>query len=161
MAKESDSANGEILARVRADEVTWTCAHGDGTVEACFETPLAVAALLAAGVVFVNAPWYRSDLPESDRGVARLLVNSSDVFAWACAEAEDLPMAEIPRLYAAWRADRTWGTTAWCIALRRAPAQPPVAARMHAAGTWDPERLAREGTTYLDARLAELTPVAA
>jgi hypothetical protein len=74
---------------------------------------LALAQLLADDVLL---PFQLKD----SRGAptTALFVNTSDDFAWACADCEPLPNDEIPNLYSMHVADRTWGALRWAC-LRR------------------------------------------
>lgn len=66
-----------------------------------------------------------------------LYVNCNDVFAWACADAEDLPNDEIGNLYKMHIADPKWGSIKWCCHRRNEQPQKPVADDMKLDGSWD------------------------
>ncbi len=74
-------------------------------------------------------------------------VDCSDVFAWGCADAEDLPLLgfgderEAPfwDLYERVRACPKWGSTQWCILRRGRRPQAPVEKRMREEGAWLPQ----------------------
>lgn len=61
----------------------------------------------------------------------------NDVFAWGCADVEELPYSEIMPLWRAWKADKVWGTAKWCCRQRNMKPQQPVIRRMKEAGVWD------------------------
>lgn len=104
--------------------------------------PQMLAALLAAEVVFLNTHWWKEDWPEEARKTAALCVGCSDVFAWACADAEGLLYGEIEDLYDHWRHDPLWGSAVWCAKKRRLMPQKRVEDRIRAAGLWDLDALA-------------------
>ena len=64
-------------------------------------------------------------------------MNCNDIFAWACADAEEVEHGEIQALYDLWLKDRTWGAAKWCAIKRNQKPQPPVIASMKKAGAWD------------------------
>ena len=67
-----------------------------------------LAELLQAGVLFMNTRkylGYRGEgLPVGETTVLFVLAN--DVFAWGCADAEDIPDKELPTLYRMWKSGR-------------------------------------------------------
>jgi hypothetical protein len=68
-----------------------------------------------------------------------LSVLCSDIFAYACADAEDLPYDEIPKLYKEHLRNKKWGSTVWCCIRRN---QKPLNKRieqMKADGAWREE----------------------
>lgn len=89
-----------------------------------------VAELLMNEVLFVNSrpyvsnPWDKKDASSIGGPTLVLFVICNDIFAWACADAECVSMKELPYLYEAWRADRTWGAAVWCIKKRKQMPQP-------------------------------------
>ena len=124
------------------DDVYWTMHWGSQfpekpATEVMFEDSKALARLLAEEVIFLNSHWWEKDWPERAQKVASLNVNCNDIFAWACADAEEIAYDEIRGLYDLWMADRTWGATKWCAIKRRQQPQPPVIAAMKKAGAWD------------------------
>ena len=68
-----------------------------------------------------------------------LSVNCSDVFGWACADAEDLPTDQIGRLYKMHLADPNWGSTKWCCLQRKQRPQAAMEKMMRKEGAWDEE----------------------
>lgn len=74
-------------------------------------------------------------------------MNCSDVFYWACADAEPLPPvgfgADLDRpfwdLYDAVRKDGDAGATRWCCLRRGMRPQTPLEKRMRERGEWTPE----------------------
>lgn len=79
-----------------------------------------------------------------------LRVNCSDIFAWACSDAEDLPENQILPLYKMVKADPHWGDTKWCCMRRNQKPQPPVEKMMREAGAWD-EMMDKLGPNTMDA----------
>lgn len=83
----------------------------------------------------------------SNEGRIVPMVNCSDVFAWGCADAEDIPLLgfddEMEKpfwdLYEMVRGDPKWGSTQWCILKRKQRPQKPVERDMRDQGVWLPE----------------------
>jgi hypothetical protein len=103
--------------------------------------PAMLAALLAAEVVFLNTHWWNKDWPEEAQRTVKLCVICNDVFAWACADAEELDYREITDLYDHWMKDPDWGPAIWCIKKRNQMPQGPVVDRIRAAGIWDLDQM--------------------
>ncbi len=124
------------------DDVYWTMKWGPQfpekpETEMMFEEGQALARLLAEEVIFLNSHWWEKDWPERARKITSLNVNCNDIFAWACADAEEVEHGEIQALYDLWLKDRTWGAAKWCAIKRNQKPQPPVIASMKKAGAWD------------------------
>lgn len=124
------------------DDVYWTMTWGKKypdkpETERMFEDDKALARLLAEGVVFLNSHWWEEDWPERAKKITSLNVNCNDIFAWGCADAEEMEYDELQGLYDLWFADRTWGAAKWCASKRKQQPQPPVIASMKKAGVWD------------------------
>lgn len=97
----------------------------------------ALAELLDKGVLFANSRDFL-DLDGTKGGhTVVLFVNCNDIFAWGCADAEDLPHDEIANLYKAVQADPAWGAAKWCCVRRQQKPQKPAEDMMQAAGSWD------------------------
>lgn len=117
--------------------------YDDKGEEHCDDS-FALAELLKAEVVFPNQRSYAHkrngvwpDKPDGSTIV--LYAGCNDVFAWACADAEDLPLAEVRRLYKLWTAHGGAGVDKWACLRRRQKPQPPVEQSMRKAGVWDAE----------------------
>ena len=63
----------------------------------------------------------------------------NDIFAWACADGEDLPLDEVSNLYRMWEKDSKWGSAKWCCYRRKEKPQGPVVEAMKGDGSWDEE----------------------
>ena len=66
-----------------------------------------------------------------------LFVNTSDDFAWGCADCEPLPTNQIPSLYRMYASDRSWGALRWACLRRNMQPQAPRKRKMIEAGSWD------------------------
>jgi len=132
------SGDGTVVAAALTErDVDCAWIDGEGLAQVDFEAGLALAALLRSEVVSVNARWWREDLSEKDRASTCVFVDCSDVFAWACGDAEELPYAEIENVYRMWRKDPKWGPAVWCCIRRNEMPQPPVLAAIAGEGLWD------------------------
>jgi len=103
--------------------------------EMCIEET-ALATLLYDGVLFCN----ERDTTFQGKpcgSTTVLYVNCNDMFAWACADAEDLPNDQIGTLYKMHMADKCWGSAKWCCIQRNQKPQPPVERDMRKDGVWD------------------------
>lgn len=69
----------------------------------------------------------------------KLWVLCNDMFAWACADQEELPLTfdAITELWQMWYADQKWGDVKWCCVRRNEQPQEPVIGMMKKAGSWD------------------------
>lgn len=106
--------------------------------EECCDEAHALAYLLATGVLFGNERRYLDGQDRTVHGPTTVLfVRCNDLFAWACADAEDLPMRDIGTLYRMVRADPTWGAAKWCCLRRHEQPQAPVVTQMQHDGCWD------------------------
>ncbi len=101
--------------------------------------------------------WF-SGLPEADRELigpllvadelalnmpsgqpTTLWVNCNDLFYWACADAEEATLEELPALAAEIERNALWGSSIWACKHRGEPPQEPVVRRMKEAGVWSDE----------------------
>lgn len=92
---------------------------------------LAIAELLQEDVVFVQGT------PSWCKGLCTIFVNCNDLFAWACADCEELPVEEIANLYRMVKADPAWGDSKWCCIRRNMQPQAPIVQDMKRDGAWD------------------------
>ena len=65
-----------------------------------------------------------------------LAVNCNDIFAWGCADAEDLPRDQLENLWKEYLADPKTGYIKWCCKQRNEKPQKPVVDWMKEEGTW-------------------------
>ena len=108
-----------------------------------FEEEMALAMLIINDQVFVNSYWWEKEWPKEAQRKISLNVNCNDVFAWGCADGEDLEYADIEAVYGWWERNPKWGTAAWCCVKRREMPQRPV------------EKAMRQGGVDMDALQAE------
>lgn len=107
-----------------------------GSGEIYFEETEAIAELLLAETLFLGGkggPFFEVD---GDQEVAAIYVNCNDLWMWACADAEPLPMSEIENLYKMWVADPKWGTWKWACKKRNLAPQRPIVKDMKKDGAW-------------------------
>jgi len=137
-----------------------------------FEAGNALALMLLNEVIFTNSYWCKvSELgawdaekrtcamipipdarwTEEEASMISMHVGCNDVFAWGCADAEDLPESEIRNLYDMWRKDPDWGAAVWCCTKRKEFPQKPVEKEIRTAGIWNLDDLGlaeNYGTKY-------------
>lgn len=89
-----------------------------------------VAKLLDDEVLFVSA---------SESKTLELFVICNDVFAWGCADGEDILPDEIPNLFERVEKYGTIGAVHWCCAKRGEKPQPPLEKMMRDKGEWTEE----------------------
>lgn len=132
-----------------------------GGKEYCNES-FCLSRLLADEVLFCNERDYLEiEFISDEKGVIKgsrpgkevggsttlLYVNCNDIFAWGCADAEDLPTSEIGNLYKMHIADPSWGSAKWCCIRRNTKPQDPVIKYMKEAGVWD-EKMEALGASW-------------
>ena len=109
--------------------------------EECIDEEAAVAWLLKVGYCFLNCRQY-CHFEWKDKPDGRTLVvyvNTSDIFAWGCADGEDLETEDILPLYKLCRDNGFWGVVKWACRLHNEKPQLAVAKDMKKAGYWDEE----------------------
>lgn len=94
--------------------------------------------LLCEQVVFINNGHWRKDWPKD---CITVHVNCNDVFAWGCADAEDITFSELEDLYNMYKKDNSWGAAAWCIKKRKQMPQKPVQDLMNKTGLYNLKEL--------------------
>lgn len=99
-------------------------------IEEC-DDELALAFLLKNEVLFCNNA--------KDPETICLYVNCSDVFAWACSDAECITTDEILSLYKAVKENPIWGSTIWVCLKRNEQPQKPIVINMKNDGCWTDE----------------------
>lgn len=138
----------ETIATISEEDVEWSYfSDKEGKEKIVFEDSMALAVLLAKEIVLINSYWWRKDLPESDRKNVGVFVICNDIFAWGCADAEDLPHEEIETLYKMWRKDPCWGPAIWCIKQRKQMPQKPVEEDIRKAGIWNLDEMGLNSNT--------------
>ena len=106
---------------------------------------LALAWLLEHGVLMANERETMYEGQKEGKTIV-LYVLCSDIFAWACADAEDLPLDQVSVLYKAVKADPKWGAAKWCAKKRECLPQQPAIDLMKKDGAWDAEMEALQNT---------------
>lgn len=101
------------------------------------EPEKALAALLASESVFLNTNWSQKDWPEEARDTVVIYASCNDVFAWGCADAEEVDHDEINDVFDHWMKDRDWGVAVWCIKKCKLMPQPPVERLIRLGGIWN------------------------
>ena len=109
--------------------------------ETRFDDALALADLLRHEVVFINSSWWKKDFSEESKNLISVHVNCSDVFAWGCADAVELPYDEIETVWRMWQKDEEWGPAVWAIIKRKEMPQDAVKARIQRRGIWNLDEL--------------------
>ncbi len=95
-----------------------------------------VAKLLIDDVVFVNSRDYYYKGQKEGHTIV-LFVNCNDVFAWGCADSEDVSSGDIPSLFEAHMQDKRYGSDKWCCQQRQQKPQAPLEKMMREYGSWD------------------------
>ena len=95
-----------------------------------------VIKLLQDDVLFVMGSGQFFDAPD-DKQPAALYVNCNDLFEWACADCEPLPVNELLPIIKMHLADPKWGTVKWSCIRRNLQPQLPIVERMKNDGAWD------------------------
>ena len=99
-----------------------------------------LAKLLQEGILFCNSRKY---LDSDDKTVRPetivLFVNCSDVFAWGCADAESIALAELPELFKMYEANPKTAATIWVCKKRNEKPQLPVADWLKEENAWTDE----------------------
>ncbi len=157
---DDDGYNGEQLARITTDAVRWRSdgyRSGEKIIPGkdIFEEEMALAALLANEVVFLNTHHWMKDWPAEAKATTALCVNCSDVFAWGCSDAERMELRDLPELYDMWVKDHSWGSAVWCMVKRNQMPQPPVERDIRKAGIWDLDAL-KLGDNWQDAEVSRM-----
>lgn len=102
---------------------------------------LALAILLADNVLFYNNA--KLSTPKNDNWNTVLYVFCSDVFVWACADAESISNSdgdegsEIIELYKLWKENKKYGAVKWACLKRNMQPQKPLKKQMITDGYWD------------------------
>ena len=101
-----------------------------------------LAHLIVNGIVFINCAWWLDDGdPERER--TKLLVSCGDTFAYACADAEELPYSQIEVLYGMFLLDPLWGPTAWAVSRRKIEPIAPCKEHLVERSRWEYDALLR------------------
>jgi hypothetical protein len=144
----------EELTRAIADnDVEWLYETNDKK-ENVFERDQALALMLINNVIFTNSHWYEDDWPQRAKDSIGVVVDCSDVFAWGCADGQDLPFDEIENLYRMWRKGPRWGPAVWCMIQRNQMPQPPVEDAIRKEGIWQLDQF-NLGKNTMDAEVKE------
>lgn len=102
--------------------------------EVMFEKEKALALLLINDVIFLNSHWWEKEWLEEAQKLTSLNVNCNDVFAWGCADSEEVMYCQLKDLYDLWRRHPGFGHELWCMLQRKEMPQRPVAESIRNAG---------------------------
>jgi hypothetical protein len=142
----------DIEWTIKPSDIEWTMDWKDRPSTPEFASEGALALMLLNQVVFLNSLHWEKECPERVRNLVACCVNCNDIFAWGCADAEELPYDQIEPLWRMWMADPRWGAAKWCILRRNQQPQGPVEKLMREAGVWD-EKMEAAGKNTMDAEL--------
>ena len=94
-----------------------------------------LAHLILESVIHCNDGWWYKEegIPWKEGSITHH-VSCNDIFAWGCADGEDIGFSEICDLYELWRVNPTWGAAIWCIKKRKQRPQAPIEKRLVEAG---------------------------
>lgn len=112
----------------------------DATLDEDLPEQDALAYLLLDGVCFINQRHYAFKQDCASEGQTTVVfVLTNDVFAWGCADGDDLPTSEIVPLYRLWRQDNVYGPVKWACRRRQCQPQQALIDAMKQHGAWDDE----------------------
>jgi len=111
--------------------------------EEMYEEPGMLAVLIANGWIGMNKHWWEKDWPEKAREQFCIFLNMNDMFAWGCADAEDITYDELKDVYMHFEKNPEWGPVIWVSKKRRQLPQQPVIDMMIKGGV-DIEALTKE-----------------
>lgn len=114
-----------------------------GITQSSFSEEMALSAMLLAHAVFLNSNWWATEWPEDAKKTVSINVNTNDIFAWGCADAETITHKEIEEVYRYW-VKGGCGTAVWAIIRNREMPQRPVEKAIREAGVWDLDALTSE-----------------
>jgi hypothetical protein len=100
-----------------------------------FDEDEALAEMLKAGILFSNTREYLWQGEKQGETVV-LFVNCNDIFAWACADAEDVKESEVKDLYQMWKKDG-WGIVKWACKKRNLQPQQAMVKMMKENDGWE------------------------
>lgn len=101
-----------------------------------------LAHLLSKDIVFLNTHWWEDDWPEKAKKTISIIVNCNDIFAWACADGEELlGEDDIDTFWQYYSKDPDWGPVVWCIRKRNMLPQKPVYDDIQKDGIWDLDKM--------------------
>ena len=98
----------------------------------------ALKVLLDKGILFANSRKYLFEGKEQPETLC-LFVNCSDIFAWGCADAEEITYDEVEDLWKHYVENKYCGVIIWCMKKRNLQPQFPVKERMIKDGVWKEE----------------------
>lgn len=130
--------------KVKSGEITWAITERtlDITDD---EIEYKLSHLLMNHVIFCNNGWWWEEKGISwPKDYITHHVNCNDVFAWGCADAEDITHEEIHGLYTMWLKDPSWGPAIWCIKKRKCKPQEPVEKEIRRLGVWNLDEIYTE-----------------
>jgi len=96
---------------------------------AIFDEKTAIAEMLRAEDVFLNQA--------KDPETLCVYALCNDMFAWGCADGQNIPYSEVQNLWMHWQHDKFFGVAVWCARQRGYMFQPPVERDIRKAGIWD------------------------
>ena len=101
-----------------------------------FDHNLALAQLLIDEKAFVNEREISDGGDNQGRNVVVFLI-CNDLFAWACADGENITRKELQDIYEHHMKDKIYGTDIWVMKKRNEKPQKPMEKAMKESGTWD------------------------
>lgn len=120
-----------------------------------FDDSRALAELLYHEVCYTNCHWYEKEWPKEAQEIISIYVNCGDVFAWGCADSEDLKDTELKNLWQMWNKDHYYGPMVWACIQRNEMPQKSVAEAIRKNCTeWNIDELGLR-PNYYDAAVAE------
>lgn len=75
----------------------------------------------------------------TDDDIPKFWANCSDIFAWGCADGEDVTTSEVYDLFNKYIEDNGWGIIKWCCIKRNERPQLMIEKTMKESGVWNQE----------------------
>jgi hypothetical protein len=128
------------LQKIKVEDATPFLSYkdNDGKEVKYFWIEEALKVLLDKEILFANSRKYLFEGKEQPETLC-LFVNCNDVFAWGCADAEEITYHEVEDLFNHYIEKGNWGVVIWCMKKRNLQPQFPVKQDMIKAGVWKKE----------------------
>jgi hypothetical protein len=107
-----------------------------------------LAILLLERKIVINNHWWKKTWAEEHKQLFSIGVNCNDIFAWACADVEEVVFNELLDLWEFYKKDPNWGCDVWCMKKRNELPQKPVYDAIIANGIWDLDSMGLEPNLY-------------